>query len=165
MNKEELVKSYIYRHYGASKYIPEKVQMPSSECMINGKPDNGMWASPLIKGAYLWKDFCIDEKFEIESLKKHFDFRLSQKARVLVLNNSTASKYIVEKKIYLIKERLLDMELILAEGWDAIYYDANNIGPYRLEYWDVTSIVIFNPDIVIPVKKGFRKIDPTSPGT
>lgn len=148
MNKEELVKSYLYRHYGASKYIPEKVQMPSCECMLNGKPDNGLWASPLIRKAYCWKDFCMDKKFEVESLKQHFDFKLSAEARVLVLDRNIAPVYIDRKQW---ATNLLNMERIVAECWDAIYYDKGELGR-TMEYWDVTSIVIFNPDIVIPVK-------------
>lgn len=139
-----------YIHYGTDLFRPDLV-LREKHC-VSSKPSRGIWASPIRDSAYTWRDFCENEDFRVERLALSFKFFLKEEAKILEIHNmddilpfvngrpSIFEETINFKKLY---ESFDGMELFLSENWrfhDSILFYA----------WDVDSIVIWNPDIIIP---------------
>ncbi len=144
-----------YIHYGSDIFSPEKLKEVASRDWDNGlfKP-NGLWASA--EGVELsWKQWCEDEEFHTDRLDKHFNFTLSDNARILkVKSDKDAKPYIRKWSMFMIdvldQEKLTEnfdgMELCLSGNYENLRYG-------RFYTWDCDSICIWNPDVIKPVKK------------
>ncbi len=137
-----------YIHYGSERFDPEKF-MPI--CNFTVKPRGGLWASR-IDDKYGWYEWCHREEFRLNTFKKYFEFTLAESAKVLFLDDPKQLKNLpkIEMRHSLWKENFLDFEE-LSKKYDAI--EVTDIGPlYRALYgWDCNSIVIMNPNVIMPV--------------
>lgn len=145
-----------YIHYGHGKFSRKKLiddtALCNKYCHRDDKPC-GLWASP-VGARYGWKDWCEEENFHTNRLKKSFKFRLKDGARILHVHSlADAKKYLVVKdKFYYayalnlkkIYANFDGMELHLSDDWSM---RNNNV----FNGWDVDSICVWNPDIIINV--------------
>lgn len=178
MNLNEVAYSpdIVWISYGADHYDPAKfkpINYTDPGAVLNNKPWGGLWGCPE-NSKRGWGDWCRREQFNTQSLEHSFRFRLSPDAKIYVIDNeqdlvniSTSMRlaYLVCQGYYSI-----DFERLLNEGYDGIYVTDNALwmrwfhGPNRnivgLNSWDVESICVFNPDVIIPLEVNFE-----TPGT
>lgn len=148
------MKNKLYVHYGANHFDRFKVNCHGFR-IYNNKPKQAFWGSP-VGSKNGWKDWCLAEDFHTESLDRHFCFRLQNGAKILhVYDFNQVRDYIRErvdkdgfKWYYLdftgIMKKYDGLELAMSgENYSKFHYN-------RLFYqWDVESIVIWNPGIVV----------------
>lgn len=125
--------SPVYIHYGSTKFIPTK-GFPIKNQEYFMKPKGGLWASRK-NASFGWKDWCKEEDFRDCDIAK-------------MENDGLAWVYSI------------DFEKCLHLGIDAIelcwygdeYRDAasGNLH-YELYGWDCDSIVVLNPDAIVPL--------------
>lgn len=137
-----------YIHYGSDVYDKSRVVKKHPD-VVPCKPTFGLWASPVESTYRSWKDWCKGERFNLGDLEKYFTFTLSDNAKVLeVRNPSDINKYEVGTVLKFLTT--IDYDSILHDGYDAVEVYMNHEMYYYLYGWDCDSIVIFNPEIVIP---------------
>ena len=159
--------SKVYRHYGASLFDPTH-KLGGGHM---GKP-NGLWASPKKSNekSWTWKDFCEDANFRLESLNRHFDFRLKKGTRILRIHHlcdilpylendddyeeyckifpsliaadPTKRKKLNMKKIH---ANFDGMEVYMGQSWNELHNSEM--------FWayDVDSLVLWNLDRVVAI--------------
>lgn len=130
-------------HYGANTFDPALVPNGSPHY----KKPSGLWASPT-KGDWNWKEFCLSEEFHLDRLSKHFKFTVKKSAKILVVNHlSNLKGYISHDYETLNREKLYrhydGMMVWMGDNWHELH---NN---FLFWMWDVDSIVIWNPDVII----------------
>lgn len=137
-----------YIHYGSDTYDKNRVTYCHPD-VIPCKPAFGLWASPVESTYRSWEEWCRNEEFYLSKLEKYFTFTLTEDAKVLEIRQpSDIKKYEVETELKCLKT--IDYNSILHDGYDAVELYMNNELYWYLYGWDCDSIVIFNPDIVIP---------------
>lgn len=155
--------SYGTDHYDPAKFKPIDYDDPGA--ILNNKPWGGLWASPE-NSKHGWIDFCRNEDFLTHTLDKSFRFKLTPNAKIYVIDNerdliniSTSLKlaYMIGQGYYVI-----DFDRLLNEGYDGIYvtdrgilyryYHGPNHNIVGLSSWDVESICVFRPDVVVPIE-------------
>jgi hypothetical protein len=155
-------------------YLPEKfdrkkfkgIECDSRSQRLN-KCKNGLWACP-IDSNLGWEQWCKAEDFTsaIDKMKYSFFFKLRPGAKIYPIDNindlnkiSTAYQ-ILDLGDRRVKQKKIDFTSLLAKGYDGIYASENavrvlrnncNIEMDELYYWDVESICIFNPNVIIPI--------------
>lgn len=168
----------IFVHFGSSSFDKDKFQSAKNRIDGLNKPGRGFWGSPE-NSQNSWIDFInMDYKdrkrlgttlgtasfesfygFQKEAQKKaeeSFKFKLKEGANVLKISSledmgnlfSTGDKNRYGKT-------LIDWERA-AQQYDAIIVDmehATDELKQKLYGWDVDSIVVFNPDVVIPIQQ------------
>ena len=151
-------------HYGSKHFDREMFERPIVKGeTVRGlnKPLKGLWGSP-VHSKKSWRDFCLSEDFRVSSLNERFLFKLKDSARVLKVLNTRDLFSLYTK--YSIKEKrpsrpTLDWKRI-AKSYDAMVLmipnDHNLVYDLNLSSWDVDSIVIFNPDVVVELPKKSR---------
>ena len=163
MKKKAKSNRKAYVHYGCEEFDYENLANSDKKPILKTKP-NGLWASPLYCGTS-WKEWCEREQFHTERLKKSFRFRLKKNAKVLHLYtlDDAAEYYVVKKepslsdRNYYYMEHSLDIEKIYAH-FDAMeVHMSNDRARFHnnsvFNYYDVDSICIWNPDIVVPLPR------------
>lgn len=167
-----------YKHYGNTEFIPELFCTPINEEEPDIKPvyGTGFWASPLREdGETEWFHFVNNNSdvSDYKSLEKYFLFTLKETANIVTITEPKdflqIEKFILNEGRY--KERAmnsilrpeevlipadiyLDFEAMCASGIDALELDmSKNYGylNYMLYGWDVSSILIMNKDIIVPM--------------
>lgn len=114
----------------------------------------GLWASR-IDAEFGWKDWCKDEKFNLDSFNVNFKFKIKPDSRVLVIRNISDIEKYLSHKLYHNIICNIDFEKIISDGYDAIElihgdnYMELHFGVFNA--WDCDSIVILNKDIIIPI--------------
>lgn len=157
-NKE---KTYI--HYGSSHFDISKFDKITNVDKFT-KPDGGLWGSPS-DSKYSWKDFCLESSID-RDLDNFFEFKLKEDSKVFHIYSIDDLKdlpgeylgsrfYIIDfEKI--VQENLYDaIELHLSnEKISDLIFDTLQF-TYRLNWqlcaWDCDSILILNPNIIIPI--------------
>lgn len=151
--------SPVYIHYGSTKFIPTK-GFPIKNQEYFMKPKGGLWASRK-NASFGWKDWCKEEDFRDCDIANSFEFTFAKQAKIVTIN-TTKQLYNLPKMendglawVYSI-----DFEKCLHLGIDAIelcwygdeYRDAasGNLH-YELYGWDCDSIVVLNPDAIVPL--------------
>ena len=153
----------IFEHYGSKHFDKKMFEEPitiGERVEALNKPSNCFWGSP-VNAKKSWKDFCISEDFNVSSLKRHFKFGLKRFARVLKVLNKRDLYFIYRK--YGIKDehgrRILDWNRIV-KSYDAMILfipnDFDLLCKLHLTSWDVDSVVVFNPDVVVEIKDKAR---------
>ena len=145
-----------YIHYGSTAFDPSKFKPIENYGWI--KPKGGFWASPVDAGENGWKEWCEREQFRECRDENSFRFTLSDFARVLHLRHVTDVRNLLKEGIQgsaLDCQRGLfgpDFEGIMRQGYDAIELHITECRAlYSAMYgWDVDSILIMNPDIIVP---------------
>lgn len=146
-----------YIHYGHESFDPLYMLSTMKYAYKYRRRDkpHGLWASP-VDCELPWKEWCENEDFHTDTLDKSFTFSLSPDARVL------HAKHLRDI------EPFIRYDNSISDRWtypmlylDAIYkmYDAmevhmskhwNELHDFSLFYsWDVDSIVVWNPDVII----------------
>ena len=168
--------------YGSDRFNPAKfkpIEIEAQDSGTNKPHDGGLWACP-VNSEYGWDVFCRMAEWE-DRLKSHFVFKLKPDARIYVVDGrkdlidiSTAmvpkpfNFWTVYQGNRSVKYPLyqIDYKRLLNEGYDGIYVTDNASGLREMAYempnggfcrglyaWDVESICIFNPDVIVPLEE------------
>ena len=154
----------IYIHYGATEFDPEKgFPIENNKGWI--KPKGGLWASR-INATRGWKDWCEVEDFRECTEKLSFKFTIKNGSNIVTIKSlEDLEKLPVQEGSRWSKDTpwrsyIIDFEKCIDQGIDAvelcIYGDEYDCDDYfelhnSLYGWDCDSIVILNPNAVIPV--------------
>lgn len=144
-----------YIHYGHECFDLEKFNKISNNLSFPTKPFGGLWACQL-DSEKCWKDWCLDNEAKEVDFDKHFIFSLRDDSRILTIDSCEQLKKlpkldycndIIPKKIC----TELNFEQ-LSKEYDAIevFFGKDENLYMQLYGWDCDSIVIMNPDVVIP---------------
>lgn len=148
-----------YIHYGHKEFDKNKfTKVTNDHSWV--KPTGGLWASP-IDSNRSWKDFCYDNDFRECNEENSFKFTLTEDAKVLHLRSTKDLEGIPEQKdsLKLMSTYCIDFEKLMEMGYDAVeLHLSEDCSPggwmdslyWKLYGWDCDSIVILNPDIVVP---------------
>lgn len=148
-----------YIHYGSRKFIKSAfIPIHNERCFT--KPFGGLWASP-IGAKYGWKDWCIANHFRDCRENNAFRFTLSKEANVIHIYSAKDLEQLpmqAERGTLSVRP---DYEQILKNGVDAVELHLSEEPPhewhkglyYLLYGWDCDSIVILNPDIIVPLER------------
>lgn len=157
------LKNKIFISYGTDKYDPTRIKpikVDSEWGKIHNKPHGGLWASP-VDTSFSWGDFCDREAFNLKSLNKHFIFKLKPKSKICIIDNIDD---LISYSVFddYVGKYTLDIKKIVEE-FDGLYATDNAVVKLRyidwkkrlnsLNYWDIESICIWNPDIVEPIEE------------
>lgn len=142
-----------YIHYGHKEFDINKFN-PIKNRMGFPKPFGGLWASD-INTSYGWKDWNKDNDFVDCDIDNSFTFELRDDANVFHIHHVTDLKKTPHKKPYQYSSFLIDFEKMKQNGFDAIELHLSEDWDlyYELYGWDCDSILIMNPDIVIPCRE------------
>lgn len=156
-----ITKSNIYVHYGSDDFVKSNflpVKNYHSPVFKKPMPGTGFWASPK-NSENSWKKWCEQENFRLDTLKTSFEFFLKENSKILLLK--TLKDYEKMLEIYATKiecipsilgeTRFIDFEKMQKDGIDAILYFVKDLY-YEMYGWDCDSILVLNPEIIIPVK-------------
>ena len=140
----------MYVHYGSNAFAIENFT-PVRNGIFGTKPQGGLWASR-VDCEFGWKDWCELEQFAAADLSKSFKFKLSDSANIIQLRclDDLQQLPTVENASSLLRPSYNYEEMLQSEI-DAI--ELVRTGPfyYWLFDWDCQSIVVMNPDVVIPI--------------
>ena len=150
------MKTYI--HYGSYKFDINKFN-PVINSEWTNKPYGGLWASPVECKNISWYDWCINNDFHTEKLDKSFTFTLKDDSKIFTLSSvyDVVKLYKIagiipesyRRKYMLATDPFNCVELML-RGYQAIEFECNNYQMYDAMYgWDVDSILILDPSIII----------------
>ena len=147
-----------YVHYGNDHFdldkFKEKIDLRLDNYYLN-KPPYGLWGSP-VNAEFSWRDWCEGEEFHLDSLNSHFIFSVKDAAKILtVKKDKDIWKYLKHyPKMY---SSYLDFNVIMREydGMELIHADNYwelHTKPGRFNTWDVDSVVIWNPNVIVELK-------------
>lgn len=145
--------SQIYVHYGSREYHPELFLSIHNRDSFS-KPGGGLWASR-DDARYGWRDWCRDNDYSTIIEENSFRFTISNAANILYLKTEEDLLNIpLQGNSSPIHQWYFpDFERMLAEGVDAVEVIDIDQLYYPLYGWDCESIVVMNPDIIIPLDK------------
>ena len=156
----------VYIHFWMSDLKSEfdkNIFKPIQNGCLGSKPSGGLWASP-VNSKWGWKDWCISEGFRLAQLDSSFCFVLTDAAKVLHLRSVADANKLPRYCPYpemedTIPIRYIDFEKLM-EKYDAIEFHLSedrkrdaywNSLYFKMCSWDCDSILIMNPDIVVPI--------------
>lgn len=153
--------SNIYVHYGSDEFVKSKflpVKNYRSVVFKKPTPGTGFWASPK-NSEHSWKKWCEQEGFGLDKLKNSFEFFLKENSKILLLKTLKDYEKMLEiysKKIECVpcilgETRIIDFEKMQKDGIDAVLYFVKDLY-FEMYGWDCDSILVLNPEIIIPVK-------------
>lgn len=153
--KDMIFVSYLNGEYDQKSFKP--IQYGGITATLN-KCHNGLWACPL-ESTYGWKEWCEKEEFFIGN--NLFTFKLKDNAKIYVIDN-----YEDLEKISTLKDRFgmryINFKQLLDNNYDGIYASENAVKSLRyindgsiqdLSSWDVESLCVFNPNVIIPLSQ------------
>ena len=165
----------IYVHYGTTKFDKEKFK-PIETLPFFPKPRGGFWASAN-DAKFGWKEWNKQENYQETRDDNKIEFKLSPEARVLRLESTkdisdAVKRYPTElpKEIQasdmagILRMTLCPLDFnAISRDYDAIEVIVSNWNgvSQMLPMWDCDSIVIMNPDIVVPIEE--KKIEINKP--
>lgn len=135
-----------YIHYGSNHFDTTRFRPVLNTSCFN-KPIGGLWASSQ-DTEFGWKEWCLQEAFKTDCLKKHFSFVLKPSAKVLIIKDTDDLKElprICDDSFWV----CLDFEQ-LAKHYDAIELKLSNCPDlyFALLGWDCDSLLVMNPDMI-----------------
>jgi len=153
-----------YIHYGDDKF--ERTKFARIKEREDGpwiKPTGGLWASYIWNEHALddaddrdwridWKDWCLSNDYKVFRLNKSFIFDLKPDAKIFEVDSMYDIRKLEKLGVYASNNFWYYTKMTKLEelGYDGIrvwmspdIYDA-------LYGWDCDSILIFNPDCIIP---------------
>lgn len=153
--KDMIFVSYLKGEYDQKSFKP--IQYGGTAATLN-KCHNGLWACPL-ESTYGWKQWCEKEDFPLAN--DLFTFKLKDNAKIYVIDN-----YEDLERISTLKDRFgmryINFKELLDNNYDGIYASENAVKSLRyisnsniqdLSSWDVESLCVFNPSVVIPLSQ------------
>lgn len=161
----------VYHHCGSKKFNKKLLEssfngdLKRKYDIMEWKPF-GLWGSPIDSNAFTWKDWCESEDFNLEKLSLHFNFTLKKSAKILkVINVEDAFPYLKKGscsdlwndsdwRYYF--DAKLNLTKIYAEfdAMEVSYSKTSDFNALRYSIfntWDCDSIVVWNPDIIVPI--------------
>ena len=145
-----------YIHYGNNRFDIDIFKEKQSNAIDNSclnKPPYGFWASPVGSDYWTWREWCESEDWHTDRLDTYFKFTLTKKARILtVRKREDIFPYLVKNTR--LSGCVLDFDKIMSkyDGMELIHGKRYNELHYNEFYsWDVDSIVIWNPYIIVPM--------------
>lgn len=154
-----------YIHYGHKEFNINSFNEIRNDYLWT-KPLGGLWASP-VDAQYGWKDWCKSSGYTKCNDDNSFKFTLDDKANIYhiysVKDLETLPRILLSANEYdrAISKYLIDFENAVNSGYDAIELhlseetdipDGIMAGLYYALYlWDCDSILIMNPDIIVPI--------------
>ena len=152
-----------YIHYGHTEFNLDEVQ--KSVPSIKSKPDKGIWASP-VDTDWGWKDWCESEDWSCSDMSVSFRFILTDSAKILeVHKEEDILDYVITNQDSLQFRRYthnltdicdyLDTEKLYSEfdGIELFLSDNYSMHDGIFNSWDCDSIVVWNPDVIIPIRE------------
>ena len=141
--------------FSKEKFLPIK-NMPR----INNKPIGGLWACNAAEEE--WEKWCKSEGFNVKDYtddNNSFKFKLSEEARILLIDSEEACQQVFKKYPYVPKDdmswmewnpfaRFIDFEQIARE-YDVIEIENLHKYKYLLQTWDINCILVLNPNVVV----------------
>lgn len=137
------MKTYI--HYGSAAFDPEKFNPPMNRPNGN-KPLGGLWASPE-GSAMSWKEWCLAEDFRVGDLAESFRFSLVESAKILHVYGRDDIDPLLNRQDGAL---FFDFEGLMRQGYDAVEYHIESAWQ-TLYGWDCDSILVLNPDVIVPI--------------
>lgn len=148
----------IYIHYGATKFDPLLgFPIKNEYCWV--KPEGGLRASRK-NASFGWKDWCAREEFRECTEDCSFEFVIKDENRIATISTLQQLRRLPRiENSRLASSYLIDFEKCLRLGIDAIelcWYGEEfaNVASgdlyFELYGWDCDSIVVLNPDVIIP---------------
>lgn len=147
-----------YIHYGSDSFDIDKFEPIKNKEFGWAKPSGGFWASST-DTEWGWKQWCKAEGFCVDNLQKSFEFTLKDDARVYHIRSVYDLQSLPEwKGLFKSTGYCIDFEKAMKD-WDAIELhlsedrtsDYLNGLYFELYSWDCDSILIMNPEIIVPV--------------
>jgi hypothetical protein len=152
-NKDMIFVSYLYDEFNKDAMTEPK------EDSFRNKFTGGLWACPIdsVEG---WKEWCEHEDFHTGN--NQFTFKLKPEAKIYEIDNAEdlirVSTLLNNKS----GRKRISLEYLRSNGYDGIYatenavmglryYERENRDIEDLYNWDVESLFIFNPDVIIPI--------------
>lgn len=140
-----------YRHYGSSIFRPELI-MPVVNEPYNTKPKNGggFWGTP-IDYEREWIEYCLDMEWN-NRIDTHFDFDIAKSANIVKISDISDLNNLPKLepiRDYAMASVYLDFEKMVKDGVDAIEVIMNNDLYWALFSWDVSSILVMNPEVIL----------------
>ena len=145
-------------HYGHSKFDEQKFKPIENSLWI--KPKGGLWSSP-VNSSYGWKQWCLEEEFNVVHLVSSFKFKLTDNARILKVDFYkdllALPRQVVPKTktIRYINMFFLDFEKI-SQQYDVFHLTIRglartmfHINKPNLYGWDVETYLIMNKNCMI----------------
>lgn len=163
-----------YIHYGASEFIPEKCGITRNNMPPTTKPIGGLWASRT-SASCGWEWLNSTEHIRPECKKENsFEFTLAHDANVIRVSNAFDAQKLPRRQDdpFPGYSKYIDFEACMRMGVDAIelcfygrefeedsiledFADDDDATCPKINNlfwgWDCDSIVILNPDVVVPV--------------
>lgn len=153
-----------YIHYG-HKYFNKNIFNKIKNDLWIIKPIGGLWASP-VDTKYGWKNWCEENDFRECNEENSFKFTLSKNANVCHIYSVKDLENLPRQELppehYSVNRKyILDFENMVNSGYDAIELHlseevrvSDNFMDnlyWQLYGWDCDSILIMNPDIIVPI--------------
>ena len=154
MTEMRFVNDMIFVTYLKGNYDPKQFKEIEPDVIIN-KCKNGLWACPIGTDSG-WKDWCEKENFRYIG-NNEFTFKLTPGAKIYEINTEEDLKRISTANGYYGIVKVIDFPGLLKNGYDGIYVSSDMVGcPTMngiagLDIWDVESLCVFNPNVIIPV--------------
>lgn len=145
-----------YIHYNSDTFDKERLKraLTHDNKYRRGDKPFGLWASP-VNAKYGWKEWCEDEEWRLDRLNESFEFSLSPEAKILTINKleDAADFLIVDHAGMYSTQYYLNLPMIY-DRYDAMEVNMSNdymhLHDNNVFYsWDVDSIVIWNPDVIV----------------
>ena len=159
-----------FRSYGLGKFDNGNFK-PIKNVPGRNKPDGGLWASPVDGDGDTWAAWCEREGFRHHEDDDFFEFKLADNARVLKIASIADAKKIpmqwdnpecVNHSLgrWLLRDKEIFEDTNWWDGWkpdfeklseryDAIEYICNHETYNALLGWDVDSLLVLNPNVII----------------
>ena len=141
-------------HYGHDRFSPE-LFWPIQNRKLFSKPAGGLWASP-VDARYGWREWCEDNDFAETNESNSFRFRIKGGSNVLHITSVAHLDGIpMQETPFPCSFRCPDFEELIRRGVDAMWVDISADRDLYMELygWDCDSIVVFNPDVIEPIKE------------
>lgn len=146
-------KDRVFAHYGHERFVKELF------CPVVNEPGwikpafgTGFYASD-VDSEYGWKQWVEDEQFHLDKyLSSFFLFKVKEDARIFHLRTleDMCNAPEAPNPFGLKGHYLIDFEK-LSQYYDAIdYYETSELH-YPLYGWDCDTLLVMNPDIIIPI--------------
>ena len=158
------LKNTIFVAYGTDTFDVNKFKPYDNKRTVDfgmNKPIGGLWASPL-NSECGWGEWCSKNEFAINSLDKHFLFKLTPNAKIYIIDSKEDIINISTQKDYWGGTNVMDFQKLINDGYDGIFVTSNAIGKFRfhvekgygnLNVWDVESLCVFNEKVIQPIEE------------
>jgi len=146
-----------YIHYGSDKFDIRKFKEVENDMFL--KPKGGLWASPV--NSYIrWFEFCLEQNFNINKLKKSFIFELDNSSKILTIDSKDKLKEIFDKYGFVNKIGFNQLDFTkIAKDYDALEVLVSKDSDVyeELRAWDCDTLLVMNPKVIIEDKSLQKK--------